>query len=77
MGIFALMWRQAGGRQARAAGLDIPVRSALIAAFVGGLSGEYFYGGVTPLSLILITPRSVACPILQGNHHDDPRLCID
>ncbi|MHB1558653.1 MAG: O-antigen ligase family protein [Isosphaeraceae bacterium] len=52
--IFATMWRQAGSAAARAEGQDVPVRAALVAAIVGGLSGEYFYGGTPLLGLMLI-----------------------
>lgn len=54
LGSLGLMWRQAGSAAARAAGQDVPVRASLIAAFVGGMSGEYFYGGAVLLVLLLV-----------------------
>lgn len=52
--IFATMWRQAGTAVARAEGQEVPIRAALVAAIIGGLSGEYFYGSPTLLGLMLI-----------------------
>ncbi len=47
-----------------------PCALRLIAAFVGGLSAGYFYGGVTPLSLILIH-APVGC--LSDSAGESPR----
>ncbi len=52
--IFATMWRQAGTAAARAEGQEVPFRAALVAAIIGGLSGEYFYGSTPLLGLMLI-----------------------
>ena len=54
LGVFWRMWRDAGSAPARAVGQDAPVRSALVAAFVGGLTGEYFYGGMVLFTLLLV-----------------------
>lgn len=54
IGIFIHMWRAAGSDEAREVGEDAPLRSALIAAVIGGMTGEYFYGGTTLLTLFLI-----------------------
>jgi len=54
LGMFVMMWKQAGTGAARTAGSDVAVRASLVAAFIGGLSGEYFYGGVELLSLFLV-----------------------
>ncbi|MDB5352386.1 MAG: O-antigen polymerase family protein [Planctomycetota bacterium] len=48
------MWRLAGSAPARAINQDVPARSALVAAFVGGLTGEYYYGGMVLFTLLLI-----------------------
>ncbi|MBX6311473.1 MAG: O-antigen ligase family protein [Isosphaeraceae bacterium] len=53
LGAFWRMWRHAGSAPARALGQDAPVRSALVAALVGGLTGEYFYGGMVLFTLLL------------------------
>jgi hypothetical protein len=52
--IFFMMWRQAGMVVARSAQLEIPLKCALLAAFVGGFGGEYFYGGPPVLALIAV-----------------------
>ncbi len=79
LALFYGMWLQAASPVARLANLEVPVKGALVAAFVGGLSGEYFYGGVIPFSLIAAcaacgslsaTPTfGIDCAILQGRHH--------
>jgi O-antigen ligase len=70
--VFARMWRQAGTDAARAAGQEIPLRAALIAAIVGNISGEYFYGSTPLLGLMLIYARVGGLPA-HGPAHDDPR----
>ncbi len=75
--IFARMWRQAGGAAARAEGEDIPVRAALVAAIVGALSGEYFYGSTPLLGLMLIYSQVGRLPVVaigesQLTHDDGP-----
>ena len=52
LAIFYALWHQAGCLQARRAGLDLPAKAALVAALTGGLSGEYFYGGIAWLVLL-------------------------
>jgi O-antigen ligase len=54
LAIFLRMWMLARSAEARALGLDAPTRSALIAALVGGLSGEYYYGGMVIFTLLLV-----------------------
>jgi O-antigen ligase len=54
LAIFHRLWMLAGSEQSRAHGQDVPARSALVAALVGGLSGEYFYGGMVIFTLLLI-----------------------
>ena len=49
--ILRQMWQHAG--TAYGGSLKLPVRAALIAAFVSGLSGEYFYGGTILFALFL------------------------
>lgn len=48
------MWRTAGTRVAREQGVTVPVRASLLAAFVGGISGEYLYGGMVLFTLLLV-----------------------
>ena len=53
LAIFWRMWRHAAQPIPGSENLKLPVRAALIAAFVVGLSGEYFYGGMTLFTLLL------------------------
>ena len=52
--IFFVMWRQASTPVSRAEQYEIPLKCALLAAFVGGFGGEYFYGGPPVLALIAV-----------------------
>lgn len=54
LAVFWRMWRQAGWPVFDSEILKLPVRAAIIAAFVVGLSGEYFYGGMTLFTLLLV-----------------------
>jgi hypothetical protein len=45
------MWQHAGTAQATAAGYVLSMRAALIATFIGGLGGDYFFGGIMVFSL--------------------------
>ncbi len=63
------LWRQAGSEAAKIAGLQLPARAALIAAFAGGQSGEYFYGGMgllTVLSVCAVTGSLRARSLIGG-----------
>jgi O-antigen ligase len=52
--IFCGFWRYSGSHEARVNGFALPARAALVAAFVGGQSGEYFYGGIGLLTLLAV-----------------------
>lgn len=54
LAILSRLWQQAGSCSAKRAGLDLPVKAALVAAFIGGMSGEYFYGGMPLLALFAV-----------------------
>jgi hypothetical protein len=56
------MWWHVGLPAARAARLDVPLRSGLVAAVIGGMGGEYFYGGVTLLALLSVYAPAGALP---------------
>ena len=60
--IFYRLWYLAGSHSARVAGLDLPVKAALVAAIVGGFSGEYFYGGVIPFALLAVCAACGSLP---------------
>ncbi len=67
-----LMWKATVHPEAERMGLRVPVRAALLTAFVGGLSGEYFYGGLPLLTILVIygligslpQPRLVSRPLV-------------
>jgi len=48
------LWRLAGSASAKQAMLEVPSKAALVAALVGGMSGEYFYGGITMFMLLAV-----------------------
>lgn len=52
--IACLMWRLSNTAAARREQLNLPVRSALLAAFMGAMGGEYFYGGITLFNILLL-----------------------
>ena len=54
LGVFLSVWRQAGSNIAQEAGVELPVKAAILSAFVAGLSGEYFYGGMALFTLLLV-----------------------
>jgi hypothetical protein len=51
MSVFALTWRQAGPTATSRNKISVATRAALMTAVVGGMSGEYYYGGVSVLVL--------------------------
>lgn len=54
LSIWWQMWRQGGLEVAQATDVELPVRAALLTAFTAGLSGEYYYGGMTLFTLLLV-----------------------
>ncbi len=71
---FATMWYHAGSVAARAAFEGTALRAALVAAFLGGMTGEYFYGGTVLLTLLLVyAPVGAfdAVFIPPWGHHDE------
>ena len=51
---FVRMWRHSGTAIARETRRGISVRTVLVAALVGGMSGEYFYGGLAVFTLFVL-----------------------
>ncbi len=51
--MFLRIWRQAGSPIAIEQKYSLATRSMLVTSFVGGLSGDYFYGGLALLSVML------------------------
>jgi len=65
---FARMWVEAGSRVAQQALLTTPLRAALIAAVAGGMSGDYYYGGIALLAVFLVYAPTGALPRMRKAH---------
>lgn len=52
--VLSAMWRQAMRLVREAPHADIALKAAVIAAIVGGVSGEYFYGGIILFTLFAV-----------------------
>ncbi len=65
LAIFWTIWQQAGTELAVKRRLDVPLKAALIAAIVAGLSGEYFYGGITLFALIAVYGTVGSLPVFS------------
>jgi O-antigen ligase len=63
--VFALTWRQAGLKTTSLNKISVATRAALITAIVGGMSGEYFYGGVSVLVLFATFAIAGALPTVE------------
>jgi hypothetical protein len=72
--IFWSMWRHASIPGFNREGPNIPVRSALFAAFVLGLSGEYFYGGTILFVLFLVYAPVGSIPAQQQEAMGSPTI---
>jgi hypothetical protein len=60
--ILALTWQQAGLAGARRDKISVATRAALITAVVGGMSGEYYYGGIGLLVLYAVSALTGSLP---------------
>ena len=63
--IFVLTWRQAGLTAMSRNKVSVSTRAALITAMVGGMSGEYFYGGVSVLVIFAAFAMAGALPAVE------------
>jgi O-antigen ligase len=66
--IFGLSWRQAGLAAAKRGKISVATRAALITAMVGGMSGEYYYGGIGLLVLYAVVAIAGSLPLVQITH---------
>ncbi len=66
--VFGRSWRQAGLSVARRYRISVATRAALIAAMVGGMSGEYYYGGIGLLVLYAAFAMAGSLPDVRGMH---------
>jgi O-antigen ligase len=63
---FALGWRQAGLTGTSRNRIGIPTRAALITAIVGGMSGEYYYGGIGVFTLAAVFAIAGSLPAVEA-----------
>jgi O-antigen ligase len=67
LAIWYRLWCLTGSVAARQTGFDVPARAALVAAIVGGMSGEYFYGGITMFALLAVFAACGSLPARATN----------
>ncbi len=65
MAIFALMWRQARLTAISQNKTSVATLAALVTAIVGGMSGEYYYGGVSVLILFAVFAIAGSLPAVE------------
>ena len=63
--VFVLIWRQAGLTAVSRNKISVPTRAALITAIMGGMSGEYYYGGVSVLVVFAAFAMAGALPAAE------------
>lgn len=63
--IIALAWRQAGLTAIKQTKVSLATRAALVTAIVGGMSGEYYYGGVSVLALFAVFAIAGSLPAVE------------
>ena len=63
--IFRRMWRHARAAPGVSQAHRAPMEGALLAAFIGGMGGEYFYGGAVMLGALLVYAPAGACALKE------------
>jgi O-antigen ligase len=63
--VFVLAWRQAGLTAMSRNKISVATRAALVTALVGGMSGEYYYGGVSVLVVFAAFAMAGALPAVE------------
>ncbi len=63
--VFVLAWRQAGLTAMSRNKISVATRAALVTALVGGMSGEYYYGGVSVLVVFATFAMAGALPAVE------------
>jgi hypothetical protein len=74
--VVTTMWKQATALRSLGRRADVPLKAALIAALVGGLSGEYFYGGIILFTLLAVYAPTGGIPLVSERSrasHAPPR----
>ncbi len=63
--IFVVNWRQAGLMATNQNRISVATRAALVTAIVGGMSGEYYYGGISVLILFAVCAIADSLPAVE------------
>jgi len=63
--VFAQTWRQSGLTATSRNHISVATRAGLITAIVGGMSGEYYYGGVSVLVLFAVFAIVASLPAVE------------
>jgi len=63
--IFAVTWRVAGLTATNRNKISVATRAGLITAIVGGMSGEYYYGGVSVLVIFAVFAIAGSLPAVD------------
>jgi O-antigen ligase len=63
--VFVLAWRQARLTAMSRNKISVATRAALVTALVGGMSGEYYYGGVSVLVVFATFAMAGALPAVE------------
>jgi len=70
------IWRYAGSLVCESANVSTAARAALIAAFVGGLSEAYFYGGKPLLALLFSLAPALSLPYVPAPAKENSRVAL-
>lgn len=76
LGVLAVMWRHAGTAGTRLFGFEIPLKSAVVTVLIGGLSGEYFYGGLVLMTLLLLYAPVGSLEIVEISSEGHGRITV-
>ncbi len=66
LAVFCNIWKVSGSGVVKAARFSTPLKAGLIAAFVGGMSSECFYGGTTLFLLLILTGPALAISAIRS-----------
>jgi hypothetical protein len=61
--IFAIAWQQAGFSIVVRNKIGVATRASLVTAIAGGMSGEYYYGGIGVLVLLAVLAVAGSLPV--------------
>jgi hypothetical protein len=70
--ILLRLWRHTNHAAVRAAGYDVAMKAVLVTTFVAGMTGEYFYGGLSVFTLFVVYGPSGAFPVRASATYKAP-----